>query len=303
MLMNITLAMLRTYVAVAESGSLMQASQRLARTPSAVSMSLKQLETEIGAPLFEGERKSTLTPTGRFALEQARNLVGHCDDGIAAMQAFARNEIGYVSIACVPSVAERILPQVIRDFHGHWPDVEIDIRDADSRSVINAVHSGRVQFGIASPVKDLPDLSFSPMFEDRLGVVCRADDPLLETVEGLCADSLLARRKLLVNSIAQSLTFPDSAQQPQESGITVHNVTSVLALVKAGMGITLLPRLSVPATDRQLAFLPMNDTGMRRSVGLFQRKDSTPAPATAAMINGIFAALADNANIEGKAVY
>ena len=280
--MTITLAMMRTFVSVAENGSIMLASEQLGRTPSAVSMALKQLEIEIGSPLFQGERKGNLTPTGLFALEQTRNLVDHCDEIFTSIKSFARNEIGYLSLACVPSVAEQILPSVIKTFHKRSPKVEIEIRDADSRSVINAVHSGRVQFGISSWAKSLPGLEFIPLFEDSLGLVCSSED--VTSLKGKnISNKLLRKKKLLANSITQSLNIQDLLGQIGTSSITVHNVTSVLALVKAGTGVTILPRLSVPNTDQLLQFFPL-DVPKMRQVGLVKLKNNTLSPAATALI-------------------
>ncbi|OUS17637.1 hypothetical protein A9Q97_01510 [Rhodospirillales bacterium 47_12_T64] len=280
--MTITLAMMRTFVSVAENGSIMLASEQLGRTPSAVSMALKQLEIEIGSPLFQGERKGNLTPTGLFALEQTRNLVDHCDEIFTSIKSFARNEIGYLSLACVPSVAEQILPSVIKTFHKRSPKVEIEIRDADSRSVINAVHSGRVQFGISSWAKSLPGLEFIPLFEDSLGLVCSSED--VTSLKGKnISNKLLRKKKLLANSITQSLNIQDLLGQIGTSNITVHNVTSVLALVKAGTGVTILPRLSVPNTDQLLQFFPL-DVPKMRQVGLVKLKNNTLSPAATALI-------------------
>ncbi|MEH6633003.1 MAG: LysR substrate-binding domain-containing protein [Halopseudomonas aestusnigri] len=281
--MSVTLAMIRTFVSVAENGSIMLASEQLGRTPSAVSMALKQLEIEIGTPLFQGERKGNLTPTGLFALEQTRNLMDHCDEILSSIASFSRNEIGYLSLACVPSVAEQILPSVIKVFHKQSPKVEIEIRDADSRSVINAVHSGRVQFGIASLAKSLPGMEFIPLFEDSLGVVCSNED-LPTKIDKNMSSKLLKKKKLLANSITQSLKAQDLLTNMGTSSITVHNVTSVLALVKAGTGVTILPRLSVPSADKLLQFIPL-DTPQMRQVGLVKLKNNTLSPAAIALIN------------------
>ncbi|KLN59839.1 hypothetical protein WH96_15775 [Kiloniella spongiae] len=288
--MAITLAMLKTFVSVAENGSLMEAAKQLGRTPSAVSMALKQLEIEFDTQLFSGERKGNLTPTGIFALEQARNLTDQCDEVFSAIRAYAKNEIGYISLACVPSVAEHILPQVIKAFHAQWPKVEIEIRDADSRSVINAVHSGRVQFGVASLAKKLPGIEFTPLFQDSLGLVSSADDAPPKPSKNISNKKLalfLKDKKLLLNSITQSITLPEILENQENSRITVHNVTSVLALVKAGAGVTVLPRLLVPETDTSLNFIPFADEKLRRTVGLFQRNGSLLSPAALSLVEKI----------------
>ena len=86
----IKLEYLRVFVTVAEPQALNEAAERLGRTPSAVSMTLKQIEESLGGPLFEGERKAALTPLGAFALRHARRAVSEHDTATAAIQRFAR---------------------------------------------------------------------------------------------------------------------------------------------------------------------------------------------------------------------
>ena len=75
--MAIKIEMLRNFVAVAELGNLNDAAERLGRTASAVSMSLKQLEDHLGAPLFETDRKNRLTALGQFTFAEGRREVDH----------------------------------------------------------------------------------------------------------------------------------------------------------------------------------------------------------------------------------
>ncbi|MGI9416603.1 MAG: LysR family transcriptional regulator, partial [Geminicoccaceae bacterium] len=129
--MAIKIDMLRYFVAVAESGNLADAADKLGRTPSAVSMMLKQFEDHLGAALFESERKSRLTALGTFTLDQATRELDHFERIVAAIEHFSRAKAGFVSIAAVPSVAEAILPSAVHDFLRDHPGVQIDIRDMD----------------------------------------------------------------------------------------------------------------------------------------------------------------------------
>ena len=112
----IKIEMLRCFAAVARSGNLADAAEALGRTPSAVSMMLKQFEAHLGAPLFESERKSRLTALGAFTLGEATRELDHFERSVAAIENFARAKSGFVRIAAVPSVAEAILPEVTRVF-------------------------------------------------------------------------------------------------------------------------------------------------------------------------------------------
>src|SRR6056297_3082102 len=100
--------MLRCFRTVADHGSLSEAAAVLGRTPSAVSMMLKQFEDHIGAPLFETARKSRLTPLGELVLHEAGRGLSHFDRTLAAIEGLSRAERGHVRLAVTPSAAESV---------------------------------------------------------------------------------------------------------------------------------------------------------------------------------------------------
>ena len=92
--MAIKIDMLRCFQAVAGQGSLAAAATALGRTPSAVSMMLKQFEDHIGAPLFETTRKARLTPLGALILAEAQRELGHFDRTIQAIEGLSQAKLG-----------------------------------------------------------------------------------------------------------------------------------------------------------------------------------------------------------------
>ena len=280
--MRASLATLRVFAAVAESGSIRLAAERLGRTPSAVSEKLKQFEQEVGAPLFESGRTRRLTPVGSFVQTQVRDLLSHVDRKLASLQAYSRNAIGRIDIASVPSIATTILPAVIAKFRTQWPAVEITVRDADSRSVADLVQSGTVELGIASMQSERRAIRFTPLFEEPIGLVCRRDDPLFRAKRPQ-RWSALRGRTLLANAISDSHNI-DPEAQPTQAPIVVYNVLSLLALVRANVGITMLPRLSVSEMHSEIGFIPIDEPDARRTVGLITRVGEILSPAATALL-------------------
>ena len=169
---------LRVFVAVAEAGELQQAAAHLGRTPAALSMTLKQLEDELGGSLFENERKGRLTPLGQFALEQSRPVVSLCANAVNEMRHFAMGRSGLVQVAAVPSAAALLLPKTLRRLRTQRPDVRVQLRDIDSSAVIKAVLEESVDVGIATVVGNQPDLSVSTLLLDPFVWVCPPGHPL-----------------------------------------------------------------------------------------------------------------------------
>lgn len=281
--MPIKIATFRTFVAVAEAGSITEAADRLGRTPSAVSLALKQFEDHLGRSLFESERKSKLTPLGRYVLDQARDELDRFTQTVQAIERYARNEAGYLGIACVPSVATRIMPSALKAFRARFPSIELDLRDIDSRSVCLALEQGRIELGLASLTDMGPTLRSEPLLRDRLGIICRPDHPLAglerplewQDVEG---------QPFIANGICRLVADPVFQTLVARSTLFVRNVTSLVAMVEAGVGITLLPRLVVPASARGVCFLPLADESVTRDVHLLMRAEGNPTPACDAFV-------------------
>lgn len=297
--MRISLATMRVFAVVAETGSIRLAAERLGRTPSAISEKLKQFEQEVGAPLFESGRKSRLTAVGTFVQAQVRDLLSHVDRKLATLQAYSHNAIGRIDIAVVPSIATTILPGAIARFRSHWPAVEITARDADSRSVADLVQSGTVELGVASMPAERRAISFTPLFDEPLGIVCRRDDPLYAEMERENARAksvhrwpALSGRTFLTNAIFDTSKIAPPAD-PRQAPIVVYNVLSLLALVRANIGITILPRLSVIGLQPDIGFIPIEEQDTRRTVGVITRAGEMLSPAAAAFLRIVQDQLAD----------
>lgn len=299
--MRYSLGSLRAFAMVAEMGSLTEAAEKLGRTPSTLSLALKTLEAEVGVPLFESERKNRLSKAGQVVLAEARGLLLHHERAVTAIRAFARNQAGRVDLACVPSIATAVLPAMLPAFRTSHPGVEINVRDADSPSVAEAVETGKVAFGVASLRRARPELRFEPLFEEGLGIVCRSDDPLAQATAPV-EWSEVRERVFLGNGISRSIETPEFAAMISEAPIVVYNVLSLLALVRTGIGITALPRLSVAAWHDGLAFLPLADRSAQRTVGLITRSLERPSPASDVFMAELKRTLRDKASRLGITV-
>lgn len=285
--MVVRIEALRTFVMVAESGNISDAADRLARTPSAVSMTLKQLEEHLGRPLFEGDRKSRLTGLGAYVLEQARHEVEHFTRTVRSIESYARNEIGQIYVACVPSFATHLLPMVLRTYLWNWPRIEIDIQDMDSQSVRRAVEQGRVDIGIATAPAGSAGPNVAPLMTDPFGVVCPVDHPLTALDRPLEWGDL-REHVFIANGICALIEDPEFQDILGQSTLMVRNTTSILAVVASGVGITVLPRLAVPPDTERAHFLPLQNEQILRPLHILTRPNSALTPAAEAFIETLW---------------
>lgn len=277
--MAIKTEMLRCFVSVARSGNLADAADKLGRTPSAVSMMLKQFEDHLGAALFESERKSKLTALGVFTLGEATREIEHFERTIAAIENYAKAKSGLVRIAVVPSVAETILPNIVRDFLADHPDVHIDVQDMDSAAVLRELERERVDLGIATGSRANSEIESEELFSDAFGIVCRADHPLARDGQALSWHDLTAW-PFIANGICAQISDATVQDAIANSTLMVRNTTSLLAMVRAGVGITVLPRLVVGTAAGDIKFLSVADPLARRRIDILRRTHTQLSPVT-----------------------
>lgn len=286
---------LRAFVEVADHGNIKDASERLFRTPSALSMTLKQIEDRLGCPLFETDRKSSLTEMGRFLYDQSVVLLRDYDRAMERIEAQSKARSGRLRIASVPSVATMLLPRFLQDFIATRPDLDIDLVDTDSTDVRHLVESGQVDLGIAGLPADLPGLASQPIFRDPFMLVVRSGSRLARSTAPLDWGDLEGEAVIL-NEAARNLPSPAFQRLARQARFSVRNVASLVAMVQEGMGVTLLPALATVNLPGSLAAYPLRDPACMRTVGLHWRDGKVHSPVAQVFLRDFAAA----ARVEAK---
>lgn len=275
--MNIKPENLHTFVTVADCGTLQEASEVLGRTPSAISMTLKQLSEQLEAELFETDRKSNLTPTGHFVLAESRRALKSFNETVETIQRYTKGEIGTVRVATVPSVASHLLPEVVSLFQKKVPRVRLELRDTDSITVATAVQSGSVDCGVASLPFASQDLRHELLLEEPFGLVCRPDHPLARTRRQLTWQALEGVT-FISNNLCSQIQDERFIRMNTNTAIQVHSIMTLLGFVQQGMGVTLLPRLAVPESE-DFCFLPLKDKRAIRRLYFLEPRHRRISPA------------------------
>ena len=153
------LDLLRTLVAIADTGNFSAAADRLGRTPSAVSMQVKKIEQLVGRPVFLRDSRSvTLTRDGEALLQHARRLLVLNREMMAR---FARPDlVGEVHLGAPDDVAERFLPRMLRQFAETYPGVLLNVTVEGTRRLKEMVDTAALDIAIVTvgnTVKALPE--------------------------------------------------------------------------------------------------------------------------------------------------
>ena len=142
--MNVTFRQLRVFVEVARQGSVLRASEVLHLTPPAVSLQIKEIESQVGQRLFDrANRRITLSTAGEYFLVYARRLLGTLKEAEDAMARFARLESGRLTIGMVSS-AKYFLPQLLARFHTEHPAVDVRLRLGNREQLVALMEANEV---------------------------------------------------------------------------------------------------------------------------------------------------------------
>jgi DNA-binding transcriptional LysR family regulator len=256
-------------------------------------MTLKSLEQHFGQRLFETDRKNRLTPLGAFVLEMAERELAHFTRTVKAVEDFANARSGEVSIASVPSFAVTELPAVARAFLESHSKVRLDIHDMDSATILRELERERIDLGIVSDAREHPDLRRISLGKDPFGLISRTDDPLMQRDRITWDD--LSDTPFITNPLFERFAAPALKAAIAGARLRVHDTTTLIGMVRANLGVTVLPELVIRNAAPGLAFTRLVDPVVWRELHLVLRLRDTPSPATAAFADFVASSCQANA--------
>jgi DNA-binding transcriptional LysR family regulator len=272
---------LRYVLAVREEGSFHGAALKLHRSQPALSMAIRDLEDRLGQPIFEKSHKGQLTPFGEYCLPRFRELINQHDRLANELQHMAEGHQGRVTLATVPSVASRLMPEFLAAFVARYPDININLHDENAEFVCRLVANGEVDLGISSMWVQDESLAFSQLFEDNVGVVLRKDHPLAGRHSLKWQE--LTEERFIANGTSRLLKHTPAASLVDNNDFFISNMISLLAMLEAGSGITTLPRLAFPIGNEKLCFVPLSEPKLVRQIGIIKQASRSLSPSAQAL--------------------
>lgn len=272
-----TIKQIRAFVAIANSKSFAEACSSINLSQPALSISIKNLETDIGGSLLtRTTRTLSLTPEGREFLPVAKRLLNDWDTAIENVRNHFLLRRGKISIAAMPSFACNQLPLVFVEYKKQYPSVNVSIQDVVAEQVLELVRSGRVEIGIIFDPGKSEDLSFTPIFQDRFIAV------LPRSMENLAPSTI--NWKFLLESGFITLQKPANMRTLLENTLTKHALslsvsfeTNQLAtigrLVSKGLGVSAVPALCKEQMEEMGAICrEIEGSAIQPKVGIITRR-------------------------------
>ncbi|MEM9515954.1 MAG: LysR family transcriptional regulator [Actinomycetota bacterium] len=274
---------LSALVAVAETGTFGRAAAQLGYSQSAVSQQIAALEQALGASVFDrpgGPRPVELTPMGAIVLAQARRVLAVLADAAAEIARFEGGETGPLSVGTFQSASTAILPGVVAAMREAAPGVQIELQESDDDAdLFAALDDGTLD--VSFVVGELPaTVSSTALLSDPFVLVAPAGmyppgpvDLVEAAARPLIGQPLDSSCQRLGEGALRALVAdPHYVFRTADNG-------AVAAMVRAGMGVAVLPLLCVDPDDDTIAVHALEPQLPSRSVHIAWRTDRSLPPS------------------------
>lgn len=281
-----TLAQLRTFVTIAEYKHFGTAAAKLNISQPSLSQALVALEAGLGVQLIErSTRRVLVTPRGEAVLAYAEAALEAADAFVAHARGAEGTLKGPLTIGIIPTVAPYLLPHLLCEMHRNYPEAEPRFVEDQTARLLEQLRDGRIDVAVLALPVDAPAVSVTELYREPFVAITPAGHPLagakeltlndLSELELLLLDDGHCLRDQIIDLCKLAGTYQPATAQ---SATRAASLATVVQLVVAGIGSTLLPQSAVSAECSRpgLAVIPFApEAGAERTIGLAYRSSAT----------------------------
>ncbi|WP_211439040.1 hydrogen peroxide-inducible genes activator [Corynebacterium glutamicum] len=283
-----TLAQLRTFVTIAECKHFGTAATKLSISQPSLSQALVALETGLGVQLIErSTRKVIVTPAGEKLLPFAKSTLDAAESFLSHAKGANGSLTGPLTVGIIPTAAPYILPSMLSIVDEEYPDLEPHIVEDQTKHLLALLRDGAIDVAMMALPSEAPGMKEIPLYDEDFIVVTASDHPFagrqdlelsaLEDLDLLLLDDGHCLHDQIVDLCRRGDINPISST----TAVTrASSLTTVMQLVVAGLGSTLVPISAIPweCTRPGLATANFNsDVTANRHIGLVYRSSSSRA--------------------------
>ena len=275
---------LQAFLSIAERGSFQRAAAHLNLSQTALSHRMRKLEADLGVKLLtRTTRQVSLSPAGLDLLPKARRIMADIATSLDELRQHGRASAQRIAIGCLPTIAIHYLPRLIREFSALHPGMTVKIFDNSASEIAAHVHSGAAEFGLTIVSANSWDLEIKPLLKEPFVLVCPADHPFarqksvrwpeLATTPLIRISQQTGNRALIDDALG-------SRRESLEWRYEVQHVATAVSMVRAGVGMTVVPRLAVDVMGTPgISAVPLERPSITRTIGILSRRGVPLSPA------------------------
>jgi LysR family hydrogen peroxide-inducible transcriptional activator len=279
---NFTLKQLRYFEALATHRHFGRAAEVCAISQPALSVQIKELEDQLGQPLFErGARQVRLTSFGEAISARVSEILRASEELGDFARASGDRLSGRFRIGIIPTIAPYLLPKLIGRLNVSHPGLDIHLRETLTPRLVEELHQGQLDCAIlALPVSE-PALTEVPLFKEDFLLVRPATDCDLPPPSA--ADVRQMRLLMLEEGHCfrdQALAFCNAPASRAPAALDGSSLSTLVQMVGSGIGVTMIPEMAVPVetSSAPVSCTPFRGAQPGRTVGMIWRKSTPLAP-------------------------
>jgi DNA-binding transcriptional LysR family regulator len=284
--MNVTLKQLHAFIAVAETNSFSRAAEKMLLAQSAVSVLIRDLEETLATRLLDRTtRRVELTLAGREFRVHVEKILSDLEHALLDTHLLGEGKRGRLTIAAPPLLTEALIPRILVPFKREFPNVPVVMIDGRTERIVEAVRSGEADIGLGTFVRDPEGLVRTPLIREELLLFCPQGHSLAKIAQVKWRDIkkipqiMLTGESAVRHLVDFGCTSAGISVQPEYE---VALVSTALALVDAGFGVTVLPTSSASAIrGRRVVTRPLSYPTVSRQIDLISRHGRSLSPVAA----------------------
>ena len=276
---DLSIRQLQYVVAVADELGFHRAAERCHVSQPTLSAQVAQIEQVLGITIFERDKRRVLvTEQGEEIVARARKVLLDVDELIATADRHKDKFAATLRIGVIPTVAPYLLPDIMPAIAEKYPKLRLVFREEKTGDVMKDIREGRLDAGLLAIVPGVDDVASAPSADDPFVVALPKNHPLAKKKSVKLED--LAEEPVLL--LDEGHCLRDQALDlctkvgAEESSLRATSLATLVQMVSAGNGLTLLPKLAVDVENRrgQLEIRPVAGSSPSRKLALIWRRGS-----------------------------
>jgi len=269
---TINLKLLQTFLLAAEFGSFRKAAEESNRSPSAVSMQIRELEERIGISLFiRTAQRANLTTEGQALFGEIGRAMADVQASLDKFTELAARRKGKIQIACAPTLAASRLGDILATFKLRYPRSVVEVQETPPQAALAMLQQQEVEFYIGPEVPNLNEFQFESIIDDPL-VACIPEEfyngeKRIKLAHIAQFPLIMLNRKTAVRGLVDRLAQEDGIEINVQ--YEVETAQTAVALASSGLGVSIVPGIALGRTiDKRLRIVPIDSPKAHRAVGI-----------------------------------